>query len=480
MTGTKAIVAPVANVVTGDDGIVIADAPDNQIGGTTPQERNLISGNLESGVVLLGSKATDNVVEGNFIGSDVTGTKAVPNATNGILISGAVDNLIGGTSGVTGGSPASGAANLISANGTAGIALATSTIDDSTSSPQGNEIEGNLIGTDVTGTQALSATQPTGIDVSASVGANTIGGTTAAGNVIAFNSGSGIALSGTVSSGTLSETPQQITILSNSIFANGRPGIDFQRDIYEGLTGTLGNQGEPGPSLMGFVFTDTGGLEIDGTLKSLPNTTFLLQFFATPLAQQSTASPQAETLLNATPFFVTTNSSGTATFAATDLTVVSGDVAYTATATDPSGNTSDFSAPEEDEPPQPESDATVDLKLAGSGQPNPVAQGGQLTYQFTVTNNGPYQATGVLFSDTLPAGVTLVSTSPSQGSVSGTTSLSWLVGSLISRAAGNARRGGRDVDIGRARRHRFGDRQSAAIGCRRQPGDRGYNRRSLG
>lgn len=234
VTGTKAIVAPVANVVTGDDGIVIADAPDNQIGGTTPQERNLISGNLESGVVLLGSKATDNVVEGNFIGSDVTGTKAVPNATNGILISGAVDNLIGGTSGVTGGSPASGAANLISANGTAGIALATSTIDDSTSSPQGNEIEGNLIGTDVTGTQALSATQPTGIDVSASVGANTIGGTTAAGNVIAFNSGSGIALSGTVSSGTLSETPQQITILSNSIFANGRPELTFSATFTKG------------------------------------------------------------------------------------------------------------------------------------------------------------------------------------------------------------------------------------------------------
>ena len=80
---------------------------------------------------------------------------------------------------------------------------------------------------------------------------------------------------------------------------------------------------------------------------------------------------------------------------------------------------------------QPDSNATVDLTLAGTGQPNPVAQGGQLTYQFTVTNKGPFQATGVLFTDTLPAGVTLVSTNPGQGSVTGTTSLSWLVGSLI-------------------------------------------------
>ena len=119
---------------------------------------------------MLGPQSTGNVVEGNFIGSDVTGTKAISNAQAGVLIGGAVDNLIGGTSGVTSGSPASGAANLISSGGTAGILLETFTIAGSTTAPTGNAIEGNLIGTDVSGTKALSAVQPTGIEVSAGVG----------------------------------------------------------------------------------------------------------------------------------------------------------------------------------------------------------------------------------------------------------------------------------------------------------------------
>ena len=136
---------------------------------------------------------------------------------------GAVDNLIGGLTGVAAGNAASGAANLISSGGTAGILLETIAIAGTTSTPTGNLIEGNLIGTDVSGTKALSAGQQTGIEVAAGVGANTIGGTTAtAGNVIAFSSAAGIALDGTTSGTTVTSTPQQITILSNSIFSNAR------------------------------------------------------------------------------------------------------------------------------------------------------------------------------------------------------------------------------------------------------------------
>ena len=53
--------------------------------------------------------------------------------------------------------------------------------------------------------------------------------------------------------------------------------------------------------------------------------------------------------------------------------------------------------------------AAVDLTLAGNGLPNSTPQGGQLTYHFTVTNKGPYRATGVMLTDNLPANVTLVS-----------------------------------------------------------------------
>ena len=185
------------------------------------------------------------------------------------------------------------------------------------------------------------------------------------------------------------------------------------------MTGTLGNGGELAPAFTNFSFTDNGGLEIDGTLKSLPNTTFLLQFFATPIAQQSTTAPQGEILLNATPLSITTDSSGNASFAATGLTVVGGNVAYTATATDSSGNTSDYTPPDDKVEQQPPS-GSVDLSLVGKALPSPAAQNGQLTYEFTVTNKGPYEATGILFTDTLPAGVTLVSITPSQGSVTGT------------------------------------------------------------
>ena len=83
--GTKSLVAPKNGIQTGDDGIVIVVAPLNQIGGTTRAERNLISGNLESGIAVLGSHSTGNVVEGNFIGSDTTGTKAISNCASRCL-----------------------------------------------------------------------------------------------------------------------------------------------------------------------------------------------------------------------------------------------------------------------------------------------------------------------------------------------------------------------------------------------------------
>ncbi len=431
LVGTKALVAPVAGIQTGNDGIVIVLASSNQIGGSVPGTGNLISGNLESGVAILGSQSTGNVVEGNIIGSDVTGTKAIPNAQAGVLIGGAVGNLIGGPSGVAGGNAASGPANLISAGGAiGGVVLERFTLSGTTSTPTGNQIEGNLIGTDLSGTRALSSSQPAGIEIEAGVGANTIGGLTASdGNVIAFSSGSGIAFDGQPNGSTFTDAPVDVTIMSNSIFSNVSDGIDFKRNNWP--VATPPNLGEVAPTITDAFFDGSGDFEVDGTLQSLPNTTFLLQFFATPVANQAQLSPQGQILLNATPISVTTDGSGLATFTATELTAVPGDMAYTATATDPAGNTSDYTTPDTTVQPQPPSDAAVDLSLTGTAKPNPVAQGGQLTYQFTVTNKGPSEATGVLFTDTLPAGVTLVSTSPSQGSVTGTTTLSWLVNSLI-------------------------------------------------
>jgi titin len=63
------------------NGLVIRDAPNNRIGGTGVGARNIISGNAEYGVEIRGSSATRNLVQGNFIGTDVTGTARSGNGT---------------------------------------------------------------------------------------------------------------------------------------------------------------------------------------------------------------------------------------------------------------------------------------------------------------------------------------------------------------------------------------------------------------
>ena len=130
------------------DGVAIENgASDNVIGGTTAAARNVISGNSNYGVRIDDDGSTGNVIQGNFIGTDVSGTQGIHNGWDGVRIEGgADDNVVGGT--------ASGSGNLISGNGDPGggsgygVALAGP-------GSTGNVVQGNFIGTDVTGTVAL-------------------------------------------------------------------------------------------------------------------------------------------------------------------------------------------------------------------------------------------------------------------------------------------------------------------------------------
>ena len=107
--------------------------------------------------------ATNNVIEGNYIGTGINGARANPNSDYGILVTASPNNLIGGL--------AAGAANVISGNSSYGIQI---TGADST----GNLVEGNDIGTDSTGTIALGNGND-GIEIDSGATSNTIGGTSA-------------------------------------------------------------------------------------------------------------------------------------------------------------------------------------------------------------------------------------------------------------------------------------------------------------
>ena len=169
-TGT----ASVGNIV---GGLGIIGSPNNTIGGTAAGAGNVISGNVESGLVLDLPGTRGNLVEGNLIGTDSTGTFALGNSIDGVFVlNGASDNVIGGT--------VQGSRNIISGNGGRGVEIDL---------PQttGNLLEGNYIGTDITGTVPLG-NMDQGVILGNTAG-NTIGGSEpGAGNLIAANAFNGI------------------------------------------------------------------------------------------------------------------------------------------------------------------------------------------------------------------------------------------------------------------------------------------------
>src|SRR5262249_34131981 len=135
--GTNAAgTSAVANLQSGV--LISGGATNNTVGGTTAAARNIISGNFD-GVQINAAGTSGNVVAGNYIRTDVTGSLAVSNNI-GVGISGAPNNTIGG--------PSPGAGNVISGN----TALGFGAVFIDGSGGDDNVIRGNFIGTDPTGT----------------------------------------------------------------------------------------------------------------------------------------------------------------------------------------------------------------------------------------------------------------------------------------------------------------------------------------
>lgn len=113
------------------------------IGGLTEAERNIISGNLDYGLPLFGVGATENIIIGNYIGTDITGTHAIGNTYGVLCDDGSYSNRVGG--------PSPQERNIISGNVGYGVFL----YNNGTSR---NLIQNNYIGTDHTGLQAVPNT----------------------------------------------------------------------------------------------------------------------------------------------------------------------------------------------------------------------------------------------------------------------------------------------------------------------------------
>jgi CSLREA domain-containing protein len=300
-------------------GIDIAGgAGGNIIGGTNTAARNIISGNDSFGVFILDPSATSNLVQGNFIGTDVTGTQSLGNSSVGVGLEFTSGQIIGGI--------LPGEGNLISGNGGNGIFL--------NDTANGNFVEGNLIGTDVTGALSLG-NGGDGVNISGSIN-NTIGGTvTGAGNTIAFNSGNGV----NVFFGTGN------TIWGNLIFSNTNLGIDLGNNgVTANDTGdpdTGANNLQNFPDLTSAVSAN-GSTTIQGTLNSTANTNFRIEFFTNDSCDAS-GNGEGQTLLGAVDP-ITTDVSGNVSINVNLLVALSGTKFITATATDSSNNTSEFSS----------------------------------------------------------------------------------------------------------------------------------------
>lgn len=331
ITGTVAL--PNSSV-----GIWITNAPANTIGGASSGFRNVISGNLRNGIFISGVLAFANVIQGNYIGTDVAGSTPVANGfglpvidiAGGIDIDGAPYTRIGGSQ--------IGDGNLISGNIRNGIAIggpgATNTV-----------IQGNFIGTKADGVSALG-NEWNGIEFRAVGGGGNalIGGTNPeAFNRIAFAQVSdrdGVRIRPAASN-------TRILIMGNSIFSNGLDinglGIDIgdngvnPNDSCDGDGG--GNLQQNYPVLTA-AFSGSG-TTVQGYLNSTANSSFRLQFYANQVADTS-GYGEGKTYLGEA--FINTGNNCTSTvFTVTFPGVVTVGNHVSATAVDAANNTSEFS-----------------------------------------------------------------------------------------------------------------------------------------
>lgn len=291
--------------------LVLGDG--NTIGGqVSSSQRNVISGNSYFGIDLLGD---NNTITNNFIGTTALGDQVAGNGGPGIAVMGN-DNIIGGV--------ITSARNVISGNRMSGIEV----------SGDRNVVLGNFIGVAVDRVTPLGNGSD-GIEFIYGATGNRVGGTASGeANRIAHNTLDGVEIPSTP------VVPLQNEIRGNSIFDNGDLGIDLGDDgVTPNDTGDVDvgvNELQNYPILV----SAPGSAIVTGTLDSLPNTSYIVDVYRNEGCDPSGHGEGRQHLVTEQ---APTDGSGEAAFDIKLAGKVSIGDGITATATDPDGNTSEFS-----------------------------------------------------------------------------------------------------------------------------------------
>jgi titin len=306
MVGTN---AAGTDTIPNDIGLLLGGGTKyNVIGGTTASERNIISGNRYEGIEVADVHTSHNQIRGNYIGTDITGNAPLPNKRGIGVVSNPTSNTI--------------AQNVISGNSSFGLLLYNNA--------DSNRIVSNLIGMAANGSTQMG-NGGTGIVVGEACSNNLIGLVDSA-NVIAANDSGGIVV--------LGNTAINNKISGNSIFGNMYMGIEL---FPPGPNGNDFGDGDSGPNaLMNFPVIATAHFSaptnktwVTGTLDTPNPESATIEFFISD--NSFSGYGQGKTYLGSAH----TGSDGN--FSAIIDGVPAGQT-ITATATDASGNTSEFSA----------------------------------------------------------------------------------------------------------------------------------------
>ena len=281
---------------------------------------NVISGNGSSGVYMVGPAATRNRFVGNLVGVNAAGTAAVPNGHGFFIAEGPFENFIGGAN--------PGEHNVISGNRLDGIYLGGTR----------NLVSNNFIGAAPNGSLAPLSVPNFGDGIRIPTFSGN--GNIVIDNVIAFNSGAGVYVDG----------GQRNNVSTNRIYSNGGLGIDLApagvtpNDPGDGDAGSNGLQNTPVLTSAVWAADQT---TVTGTLDSLPNTQFSIEFYAsTPGTAEVDPTGAGEGARPLRSTGVITDASGHATFSLTLQGLFAGDV-VTATTGRPTSTgdveTSEFS-----------------------------------------------------------------------------------------------------------------------------------------